>query len=145
MRVFLDTSLLVASVLSKHEFHAKAFAVLERVQNGRDEGFISAHSLAEMYAILTRLPMPFRHSPEQALLSIEENVLKYFKISSLTGNEYAGLIRDAALAGIQGGTIYDAVLLKCAGKTAVTRIYTLNLKHFQAVSTSAQSSLLCAP
>src|SRR5271168_2381187 len=102
MKVFLDTSVLVSAVLKQHVDHERSFAVLERVQNKQDEGIISAHSLAEMYAVLTKLPPPFRHTPEQALLSIEENVLKHFKTISLVGSEYAALVREAALAGIQG-------------------------------------------
>lgn len=134
MRVFFDTSVLVASVVQRHESHARAYAVLDRVQSEKDEGFISGHSLAEMYSVLTKSPPPFRHSPEQALLSIEENVVKHFKIATLTGMEYAVLIRETALGGIQGGTIYDALLLKCAAKSAAEKIYTLNLKHFQNVA-----------
>ena len=134
MRVFLDTSVLIAAVVSKHDSHTRAFPLLERVQNGKDEGFVAGHSLAEMYAILTKLPPPYRHAPEQALLSIEENVLKHFKISNLTDRDYASLVREAAVAGIQGGTIYDAVLLKCAEKSNPDRIFTLNLKHFLAVA-----------
>lgn len=134
MKVFLDTSVLLAAVIEKHSAHERAFAVLERVQNGKDEGFVSSHSLAEFYANLTKLPPPFRHSPEQALVSMEENILQYFQISSLTGSDYSSLIREAALAGIQGGTIYDAVLLASAQKAGVNQIYTLNLKHFQAVA-----------
>lgn len=145
MRVFLDTSVLIAAVIAKHASHARAFPVLERVQNGKDEGFAAAHTLAEMYAILTKLPPPFRHSPEQALLSIEENVVRNFTISSLTGNDYAMLIREAAVAGIQGGTIYDAVLLKAAEQTNPDRIYTLNLKHFLAVATEHLASKLSSP
>jgi predicted nucleic acid-binding protein len=145
MRVFLDTSVLVASVLKQHDAHARALAVLIRIQDGRDEGFISAHSLAEMYATLTKIPAPLRHTPEQALLSIEENVVKHFNISSLTGGDYAALIREAALAGIQGGTIYDAILLKTARKAQVERIYTLNLKHFQAVASEEVRALLTGP
>jgi predicted nucleic acid-binding protein len=134
MKVFFDTSVLLAAVLQKHVAHERAFAVLERVQDGKDEGFVSAHGLAEIYANLTKLPPPFRHSPEQALLSMEENVLKHFKISSLTGGDYSALVRESALAGIQGGTIYDAVLLKSASKAEVDQIYTLNLRHFEAVA-----------
>lgn len=145
MKVFLDTSVLVAAVVAKHESNDRALAVLDTVQNGKVEGFVAAHSLAEMYAILTKLPPPFRHAPEQALLSIEENVLKHFKISSLSGAEYATLIREAAMSGIQGGTVYDAVLLKAAAKTGVERIYTLNLKHFQAVAPQNISSRVVAP
>jgi len=145
MKVLLDTSVLIAAVIAKHDSHTKAFTILERVQNRKEEGFVAAHSLAEMYAILTKLPPPFRHSPEQALLSIEENVLKHFRIASLTGTDYASLIREAAVAGIQGGTIYDAVLLKSAGKVDPDRIYTLNLKHFLAVAPRNVASRLSSP
>ena len=134
MKVFLDTSVLVASVNQKHQSHARAFAILDRVQTKKDEGFVSGHSLAEMYSVLTKSPPPFRHSPEQALLSIEENVVKHFKITTVTGPEYAALIREGALAGIQGGTIYDAVLQKCASKAGAEKLFTLNLKHFEAIA-----------
>jgi predicted nucleic acid-binding protein len=145
MRVFLDTSVLVASVVQKHEDHARAYAVLDSVQNGKEEGFVSAHSLAEMYAVLTKSPPPFRHTPEQALLSIEENVLKHFKIVGLTGSDYAVLIREAAFSGIQGGTIYDALLLRCAAKTGAGKVLTLNLRHFQTIAPENIRSQISAP
>jgi predicted nucleic acid-binding protein len=145
MRVFLDTSVLLAAVLEKHADHDRAFPVFERVLDRQDEGFVSSHGLAELYANLTKLPPPFRHSPEQALLSLEENVLKHFRISSLTGRDYSTLIREAALAGIQGGAIYDAVLLKSAAKPDVERIYTFNRKHFQAVAPKNMVSRIFSP
>lgn len=145
MKVFLDTSVLVASVVQEHESHARAFVALDGVQGGKDEGFVSGHSLAEMYAVLTRLPAPMRHSPEQALLSIEENVVKHFKTTTLSGSEYAGLIREAALGGIEGGTVYDAILLKCAEKAKAEKIYTLNLKHFHNIASKAVASQVVAP
>jgi len=130
VKIFLDTNVLVSAVVQQHESHARSLAILERVQNEEDEGFISGHTLAEIYAVLTKLPAPLRHSPEQALLSIEENIIKYFKVITLTGADYSALVREVALAGVQGGTVYDAVLLKCALKSAVERIFTLNVKHF---------------
>jgi predicted nucleic acid-binding protein len=145
MKAFLDTSVLIAAVVSKHQAHPRAFPLLERVQNAKDEGFVAAHSLAEMYAPLTKLPPPYRHAPEQALLSIEENVLKYFRFSSLARNDCASLIREAAVAGIHGGTIYDALLLKCAVKSNPDRIFTLNLQHFLTVAPPNLPPKLFAP
>jgi hypothetical protein len=55
------------------------------------------------------------------------------------------LIREAALAGIQGGEIYDAVLLKCAAKTEAEKIFTFNLKHFQNVAPKNIGSQIVAP
>ncbi|MGO8763703.1 MAG: hypothetical protein ACLQSR_01040 [Limisphaerales bacterium] len=49
------------------------------------------------------------------------------------GSEYAALLRDSAGTRIQGGTVYDALLLKTAAKAGADTIYTLNLKHFQAI------------
>jgi predicted nucleic acid-binding protein len=145
MKVFLDTNVLVSAVIKQHVDHERSFAALERVLAGKDEGSISAHSLAEMYAVMTKLPAPYRHTPEQALLSIEENVLKQFKTVSLSGTDYAALLREAAGTGIQGGTLYDALLLKCATKSGADRIYTLNLKHFQAIAPPGIARLLSTP
>jgi predicted nucleic acid-binding protein len=143
--VLLDTNVLVASVIEQHEHHERAYAVLDRVQSGKDEGFVSAHGLAEVYAVLTKLPAPFRHTPEQALLSVEENIIKYFKITSLTAGDYIGVIREAALAGVQGGTIYDAVLVKCAAKAEVEKLFTLNVRHFQSVAPRSLQAQIRAP
>ena len=59
MKVLLDTSVLIAAVIAKHYSHANAFLILERVQNQKGEGFVAAHGLAEMYAILTSHHRPF--------------------------------------------------------------------------------------
>jgi predicted nucleic acid-binding protein len=143
--VFFGTSVLVASVVEGHSAHRQAFPALARVQSSADEGVVAAHTLAETYSILTTLPAPFRHSPEQALLSLEENIVRFFKISSLTGPEYISTIREAAATGVRGGTIYDAVLLRAARKANPGRIYTLNLKHFQAVAPASLGLLLSLP
>jgi predicted nucleic acid-binding protein len=145
MKIFLDTSVLVAAVVEKHESNERAFRILDRVQNSQDEGYVSAHSLAEMYAVLTKSPPPQRHTSEQAMLSIEENVVKFFKIVWLTDADYTALIREAALAGVQGGTIYDALLLKCAAKSNAETLYTLNLRHFQNVAPKDFASRILAP
>src|SRR5262245_32237035 len=124
MKVFLDTSVLVSAVLKQHVFHERSFAILDGVISGKNDGLIPSHSLAEMYAVLTKLPSPYRHTLEQALLSIEENVLKHFKTISLVGTDYAEFLREAVGHRIQGGMIYDALLLKCAAKVAADRVYT---------------------
>jgi hypothetical protein len=66
-------------------------------------------------------------------------------VPSLPENDYAALLREAAISGIQGGTIYDALLLKCAEVSGADRIYTLNLKHFQALAGSETLKKLAEP
>jgi toxin FitB len=145
MKVFLDTSVLVACVVDHHPHHQRAFPILERVQAGKDDGVVAGHSLVEMYSTLTRMPAPFRHTPEQALLSVEENIAKHFEVAALSGNEYAAFIRESAFARIQGGSIYDALILKAAVKEHVERIFTFNLRHFQAVAPQTVIALLATP
>jgi predicted nucleic acid-binding protein len=145
VKVFLDTSVLVPALVTAHERHSRAYSVLNKVQNGEDAGVISAHTLAELYAVLTRLPLSGRHSSEEALISLEENVIKHFEISSLTASDYRTLIREAAMAGIQGGTIYDAVLLRSAMKARVEKIFTFNVKHFTAIAPPDMVGILVEP
>ncbi len=95
--------------------------------------------------VITPLGFNFRLPPEQVLLSIEENVLKHFKTVGLAGRKYAALLREAAGSGIQGGTVYDALLLKSATKAGADSIYTLNLKHFQAIAPPDAVDKLSAP
>jgi len=66
MKVFLDTNVLVAACVADHEHHARALPLVQEVHQGEAEGFVSAHSLLETHAILTRLPPVPRIPPTQA-------------------------------------------------------------------------------
>jgi predicted nucleic acid-binding protein len=145
MKIFLDTSVIVPALVEQHADHSRCFLLLDRIHSGKDEGLLAAHSLAETYAILTKLPPPFRHSPAEALLSIQENFINHFQLIALTSSEYASVVKESASAGVQGGTIYDALLLKCAAKETLGKIYTLNLRHFRSVATPNLVSLITSP
>ena len=134
MRVFLDTSVLVASVLESHPAHERAFAAVERVSLGLDEGIIGQHSLAEVFAVLTALPRPLRLSPAEAQRCIEENFAAHAVIVGLGPEDYRAVLKDAAQAGWQSGMIYDALLVACARKMAPDRLLTLNRRHFKAIA-----------
>ena len=57
-----------------------------------------------------------------------------FTAISLTGSEYVEAVEGLARFGHSGGMIYDALIVACARKAKVTRIYTLNAKHFRLVA-----------
>ena len=128
MKSFLDTSVLVATSVEVHEHHERSFALF----NGADRktACCAAHSLAELYATLTRFPGKVRLSADQALL-ILDSVEEKLEIVSLDAREYRLAIQDAATAGIVGGTIYDALIGRCALKARATRIYTWDVADFQ--------------
>ena len=145
MKVFCDTNVLVAAFLQSHPQHHAARPVVERVKAGKDQGFIAAHSLAEAYAVLTRLPGADQVAPTVAWQLIGENVLKGFTVVSLTAREYADTLEKAARAGVEGGRTYDALLLAAAAKSGADRIYTLNTRHFRALAEDQLRSLIVSP
>jgi predicted nucleic acid-binding protein len=68
---------------------------------------MSLHSIAEVYAALTRLPVQPRIHP--------------------------------------GAKIYDALLLRCAARCAVERIYTFNLGDFKQLAPAGLEEKICVP
>jgi predicted nucleic acid-binding protein len=131
VKFFFDTSVLLPSFFVDHEHHEaslRAFLKADKAQ-----GCCAGHSLAELYATATRLPGKLRLSGDQVLLFLE-NIYERLSIVTLTAEEYRTAMRDAAAAGIAGGTIYDALLLACAVKAEAELIYTWNVKHFQQFS-----------
>lgn len=131
MRIFLDTTVLVASVVREHPHHSRALPVVQRVLSRRDTGFVAAHGLAEMYAVLTTLPISPRVGPDAARRLIVDNVVPHFEIVALSAREYGRLIGSVAERNVLGGAIYDALQLMCAEKASVERIYTFNVAHFR--------------
>ena len=79
---------------------------------------------------MTRLPGRHRLSGEQVLLFLE-NIRERLTLVTLTGDEYHATIKQAADAGVIGGTIYDALIARCALKAKVDALYTWNARHFQ--------------
>ena len=145
MKIFCDTNVLVAAFLQSHPHHSTARPVLERVKAGQDEGFVATHSLAEAYAVLTRLPADNQVAPTVAWQLISENVLKDFEIVGLTSREYADTLSNAAANGVEGGKTYDALLLAAAAKSGAERIYTTNVRHFQSLASDHLRALIAAP
>jgi len=128
VKLFFDTSVLVAAVLAAHEHHERSLAAFAEAD--RKTACCAAHTLAETYATLTRLPGKQCLSGDQALLFLDE-VEERLEVVFLDALEYRRAIDEAAGAGILGGTIYDALLAQCALKAGATRILTWDVGDFQ--------------
>jgi predicted nucleic acid-binding protein len=131
VRFFFDTSVLLPCFFENHIHHEASLRVFLEVN--KEQGCCAAHSLAELYANATRLPSKNRLGGDQALLFLDE-VRDRLAIVALTPEEYYSTISDAAAEGIVGGTIYDALLCRCAVKAEAELIYTWNVRHFQQFS-----------
>jgi len=133
VKILFDTSLLIAAVIEGHPAHALAFPWLQRVKDRVDSGVVAAHTLAEMYAILTRLPVRPPISPVMAREIIKVYVLDICEVVALSGADYAVLLNHLADLGIAGGAAYDALLLHAAWKADVDQVVTLNPHDFRRV------------
>jgi predicted nucleic acid-binding protein len=126
----LDTSCMIAAVCAWHEQHAAAAKEIER-RLGHDERLaISAHAIAETYAVLTRLPAPHRLSAADAWALVESNFVERRSIVALNGGEYVALLRRLAKQGVGGGRTYDGVIAACARESNATTLLTFNPRHF---------------
>jgi predicted nucleic acid-binding protein len=131
MRVFFDTSVLVAASVADHPHHARARPALQRVVSGEDEGFVGAHSIAETYAALTRVPIVPRIHPSEAARIIRDNIVSYCAVVPAELEQYLEALAAVQDRGLPGAKIYDALLLACAARSGVERIYTFNLGDFR--------------
>lgn len=127
MKWFVDTSVLVPVFIPGHIHHQQSFDLFSRAEIS--QAACAAHSLAEVYATLTRLPGMHRASGEQALRFLEA-IEERFSAVALDVSEYRAAIRDAAALGIVGGTSYDALIGACARKAKAEVIYSWNRQHF---------------
>jgi predicted nucleic acid-binding protein len=127
MKAFFDTSVLVPVFYGDHVHHQASLRLFTRFDT--KSGCCGAHTLAEIYATLTRMPGRHRISGEQAMLFIG-NVRERLAIVALNGDEYASALESAAGLGIVGGAVYDALLASCAVKAQAKAIYTWNVRHY---------------
>jgi predicted nucleic acid-binding protein len=130
LKVLFDTSVLVAAMVEAHPRHPEAFGWLERAHQRRIGYYVCAHSLAELYAVLSTYPARPRLSPELVSRVIGENVTGKARIVSLAGRDYALVLQALALAGQPGAVIYDALIARAAQKARVDRLVTLNPRDF---------------
>jgi predicted nucleic acid-binding protein len=124
---FLDTSVLVPLFLKDHPHHARSLTLfLHCTPTGAG---CAAHSLLETYSTLTRLPLPYRASPEEGIVLVRA-VLERLQPIGLEPREYLAILEDASASAIVGGSLYDFLIYRCALKANAVALYTWNLRHY---------------
>jgi predicted nucleic acid-binding protein len=127
VKAFFDSSVLVPLFYRDHVHHVPSQELF--IQFDPSTGCCGAHSLAEVYATLTRMPGKRRISGEQAMLFIG-NIRERLSIVALNSEDYADALQASAALGIIGGGVYDAMLAHCALKAKAQAIYTWNTRHY---------------
>ena len=141
MKILFDTSVLVAAIVESHPMHSRALPWLQQVKAEKtvDNFFVAGHTLAELYAVLTTLPVKPKISPLTARRLIHDNIETSAKIISLSSSDYRDCVKQISELGLTGGTIYDALIAKAAQKSKVNRLLTFNLNDFKRVWPEGES------
>jgi len=142
MKILFDTSILIAALVESHPRHGRAFPWLKKAGTKGFEMVVAGHTLAELYAVLTTLPIKPRIVPSVAWRLIRENVETTGRIVCLTPVEYWTVIKKASESGLVGGIIYDALIAGVAQKAKVEQLLTLNGEHFKQVWPAGESKII---
>jgi predicted nucleic acid-binding protein len=101
--IAVDSSVVVAGFASWHDGHHTAAAVLARKPR------VPAHVLVESFSVLTRLPPPHRAPGRLVARFLSERFSRPPPLA-LPAGAHLRLIEQAAVEGIAGGSIYDALI-----------------------------------
>jgi predicted nucleic acid-binding protein len=142
---YFDTSVLVPAAVALHPHNGPALEVLEEMIMRRHKGVMSAHSLTEVYSVLTRTPFKPPLHPSEAWQIIEQMVLPHMELVTLTAKEYREVVLRCAVGGWAGGKVHDAVHLHCAQKAGCDRLYTFNVRDFRALAQADFVDRITAP
>lgn len=145
VEIFFDTTVLVAASEQGHPHYTRAWPALRRVAAGQDKGFMCMHSIAEVYASLTRLPVQPRIHPLEAVRIVTDNILAHFEVVPIGKEDYVEALNTVGNGGWSGAKIYDVFLLRCAARCSVERIYTFNLGDFKQLAPASLKAIICAP
>lgn len=142
MKTLFDTSVIISALVESHPMHGRAFPWLKQAKEKQFELIVASHTLAELYAVLSTLPLKPRISSTVAWRLINENIASNSKVISLTPAEYRKTIMSMSEIGLVGGTIYDALIAKVAQKAKVERLLTLNTNHFLRVWQNGEKKII---
>ena len=135
---FVDTSVVVTASQPSDPNHGACVARLAAVE--QRGGSCALHSLSEVFAVLTRLPLPYGVPPEAAL-QIVQHTSRRFSVVALTPDEHLAAIERFVGEGLTGAMVYDALVLACARKVKASKIYTLDLHHFRRIAPDLASRI----
>src|SRR5258708_30542315 len=130
MKAFFDTSVLVPVFYGDHVHHQASLDLF--IQCDKTTGCCGAHSLAEVYSTLTRMPGKHRISGAQAMLFVG-SICERLSLVSLDGEEYAKALGAAAALRVVGGGVYDALVAHFALQSQTETIYCGKSPHYSPV------------
>jgi predicted nucleic acid-binding protein len=127
--IAVDSSVVIAGLLSWHEFHERALQALEKAMAAR-RLLIPFPVLVESYSVMTRLPSPHRLRPEIAHQLLHDS-FSGARIVGLSPRKAWTFLGDCAASATAGGRVYDAVIASAAIEAHARELLTFNPRDFE--------------
>lgn len=131
VKTFLDTSVLIAALVSTHKKHAPAFDYMDRAQTGELRMIVSTHAVAEVYATLPVLQVRPRITATDVQQTIQEEILAVADVVSLNQADYEAVIARMARLDLVSGAIYDGLHVRAAEKAEADELVACNGRDFR--------------
>lgn len=125
--IAIDSSVIIAALLSWHEFHQRAFNAIEGTGKLL---VIPLPALVESYSVMTRLPSPHRLAPAVAYQLLHES-FEDARIAALPARKAWPFIAQCVATMTVGGRVYDAAIVSAAIEAKATELLTLNPRDFE--------------
>lgn len=130
--IAVDSSVVIAALLSWHEFHERAAKALEKAIAGH-RLIVPFPTLLESYSVLTRLPSPHRLRPEVAYQLLHES-FSDARVTALSPRKAWSFLGECVTTATAGGRVYDAVIASAALEARASELLTFNPRDFEAFS-----------
>jgi predicted nucleic acid-binding protein len=136
-RFGLDSSCVIALLSDWHIHHRTTLDCYQNLIAAGGIPVVPGHALLESFAVMTRLPAPYRVPPELAKQVLETSFANTAVIEAVTSAGVWATMDLVAQQGLGGGRIYDAMIASSVLEARAHVLYTWNVKHFAAVAPAA--------
>ena len=129
-RFGLDSSCLIALLSDWHAQHRRTLISYSQWLARGAQSVIAVHAMLETFSVLTRLPTPYRSTPETAKTALEQT---FSRTAIITGMGSEGIWSSMDMLcrlGLSGGRVYDVVIARCVAEAGATVLLTWNTKPF---------------
>jgi predicted nucleic acid-binding protein len=143
VKVFFDTSVLVAALTRAHPHHARALVWVEACGESI-EGLVSWHGLAELWSVLTRLPVS-PPVPSALAERMVKRVQAKLKTVNVSVRAYRQSLKRCSERGLRSGAVFDALHLLTAEEAGADLLVTFNAEDFERLAAGARPPIVVPP
>ena len=138
MSALRDSSVLIAALAPDEPKHSESLSLLK--QGGH---VVYAHAILETFSTLTGGRLGIRADAGLAAQLLNETILPRIRVIELNIAELLAALQQAKQRGVRGGAVYDFMHLVAARKAGVGKIYTINVRDFQHLSSEGDPEVRC--